>query len=140
MRKVHRSKIDSWLLALLTALIAVVCVSLVTAIYAGGKPVMLIALLLAVVGIGLPLWVLLTTRYTLDREVLLVRSDPFRWKVPVAEISGIMPTRNPLSSPALSLDRLRIVYGSGKSLMISSEDKERFIADLEALRAGARAV
>ena len=30
---------------------------------------------------------------------------------PVAEITRITPTRNPLSSPALSLDRLRNEYG-----------------------------
>jgi hypothetical protein len=70
----------------------------------------------------------------LGRDVLIVQSGPFKWKVPVAEITGITPTRNPLSSPALSLDRLRINYGDGNSLMVSPEDKEKFIADLDKLR------
>jgi hypothetical protein len=36
-------------------------------------------------------------------------------------------TRNPLSSPALSLDRLKITYGNGKRIMISPADKIGFL-------------
>ena len=48
--------------------------------------------------------------------------------------ANIRPTRNPLSSPALSLDRLRIDYGSGRSIMVSPEDKDKFIGDIEDAR------
>lgn len=61
-----------------------------------------------------------------------------KWQVPIAGITGITPTSNPLSSPALSLDRLRIDYGRGKSLMISPKNKEQFIRDLEARRRALR--
>jgi hypothetical protein len=36
-----------------------------------------------------------------------------------------------LSSPALSLDRLKIDYSDARSIMISPEDRERFLADLK---------
>ncbi|RDW18030.1 hypothetical protein CWR45_10245 [Oceanobacillus chungangensis] len=36
-------------------------------------------------------------------------------------------TKNPLSSPALSLKRLEIVYGQYNSVLISPFDREEFI-------------
>lgn len=91
-----------------------------------------------VLGAGLPVWLMLSTTYTIGESSLLVRSGPFKWQVPIAGITGITPTSNPLSSPALSLDRLRIDYGRGKSLMISPKNKEQFIRDLEARRRALR--
>jgi hypothetical protein len=80
-------------------------------------------------------WLLKTTCYTLEPTRLLVRSGPFSWNVPLAGIHSITPTRNPLSSPALSLDRLCIEYGKHGSLMISPADKQGFLRELETLRA-----
>ena len=75
-------------------------------------------------------WLCFSTSYTVTREALLVQSGPFSWVVPLREISSIEPTRNPLSSPALSLDRLRIRYGA-REIMISPADKAGFIAVIE---------
>jgi hypothetical protein len=43
-------------------------------------------------------------------------------------------SRSPFSSPALSLDRLQIDYGAGKSILISPADKEGFIEAIEECR------
>jgi hypothetical protein len=45
--------------------------------------------------------------------------------------------RLPGMAPALSLDRLRIDYGDGRSLMISPADKQGFLCDFAARRARA---
>lgn len=86
------------------------------------------------VGVGLPLWLLLSTHYTLEPRQLIVRSGPFKWCIALADITAITPTSNPLSSPALSLDRLRIDYGRGRSLMISPRNKEQFLHAVEVAR------
>ena len=86
-------------------------------------------------GIGLPCWLLTSTRYILESVRLTIHSGPFTWQVPVSDITKMYPTRNPLSSPALSLDRLCLEYGRGKSIMISPDNKEQFIQDLEQRRA-----
>jgi Bacterial PH domain len=78
---------------------------------------MLLVPLLA--GCGFVAWVVAATRYTLDSATLTVRSGPLRWTVPLSEIHSVTPTREPRSSPALSMDRLRIDYGHGRSLLIS---------------------
>jgi len=75
--------------------------------------------------------ILRSTYYRIDGGTLVIRSSVFSWRVPVADIRSITPTRSALSSPALSLDRLRIDYGR-KAIMVSPEDPKRFI---EALRA-----
>lgn len=51
-------------------------------------------------------------------------------RVPLREIRLVRSTRNPLSSPALSLDRLRIEYGR-RAIMISPDDKARFLEELQ---------
>src|SRR5690606_1532665 len=94
--------------------------------------VALAALLL--VGVILPLWILRSTYYTLDARYLHVRSGPFKWRVPLRDIRAVRPTRSPLSSPALSLDRLRIEFGRAGSIMISPGDKDRFLTELECRR------
>ncbi|MCW5568069.1 MAG: PH domain-containing protein [Dokdonella sp.] len=134
---VHPSKIDAWLAVVLATAMLGALVAAIMALAVPSPVAWAISAFTAIVGIGLPLWLLLSTRYTLARGELLVQSGPFRWRITVADITGIVPTSNPLSSPALSLDRLRIEYGPGRSLMISPRDKERFMRDVEAARRGA---
>lgn len=134
---VFRSKVDAWLAAvLLTG--AMASVGAVVAVAAVQAP--LYALLLSpivLLGAVLPLWILMTTDYTLAGGELRVRCGPFRWRVPLHAIRAVEPTRDPLSSPALSLDRLRIDYGRYESIMISPADKERFLSELERRRSAA---
>lgn len=130
---VFRSKIDAWLLvALLVAITMSIHAS--ATVLSAGPAAWWIVPFIVVLGIGLPLWLLLGTRYLLRPDQLTIRCGPFTWHVPVSAITSMTPTRNPLSSPALSLDRLRIDYGPGKSVMISPRDKERFIEQVEILR------
>ena len=50
---------------------------------------------------------------------------------PTPAISKVTPTRNLLSSPALSMDKLLIVHNDGKEAMISPHDKEAFLKLLD---------
>jgi len=131
---VHRSKIDAWLLAVLLVAMGASLWAAFAVLTRSPPQQWWSAALSLGAGFALPLWLLCGTRYTLEPQRLRVHSGPFRWQVPLAEITAITPTSNPLSSPALSLDRLRIDYGRGKMLMISPQDKDRFLRDIEALR------
>lgn len=80
---------------------------------------------------SLMLWVLYGTGYTITPDRLLIRCGPLSFDVRLDSIEFIFPTRSPWSSPACSLDRLRIVYGlSQQSIMISPEDKSGFLSAL----------
>lgn len=97
-----RSKVDIWLavVVLIAALSALVGV-----LYAGRSDPRIwpVGLVMVVVSLGLPAWIFPNTRYDLDDHTLHIRSAPFGWHIPVADVSAITETRNPLSSPALSL-------------------------------------
>ena len=137
MATVYRSKIDVWLIVVLAVAIVVSLLAALTVLSVRSPAAWSVAAFTAIIGAGLPLWLLLSTHYTLGHGQLVVRSGPFKWRIPVAEITSITPTSNLLSSPALSLDRLRIDYGVGKSVMISPRNKEKFVKDIEAARGGA---
>lgn len=137
MTTVYRSKIDVWLIAVLgITIVASLFASF--AILSSETPVAFaIATFTAIIGIELPLWLLLSTHYTLGDDRLTVQSGPFKWRIPVADITDITQSSNPISSPALSLDRLRIDYSRGSSLMISPHNKSEFLRDIEAARRNA---
>jgi hypothetical protein len=80
----------------------------------------------------LVLWVLLTTRYTLEGAHLGVRSGPFSWVIALKDIRAVTSTRDPHAAPALSLQRLRIDYGAGRSIMVSPAEEAQFLAELRA--------
>jgi hypothetical protein len=71
-------------------------------------------------------------RYGLGDTHLIIRFGIFRQRIPLADIREVHPTRNPLSSPALSLDRLHVQTGPGffNGVMISPADRNDFLDDL----------
>lgn len=134
---VYRSKTDAWLVAILVFSAIASLFGAIVVWSAGSAVAWALASFIAGIGAGLPLWLLYSTSYTLGQGQLVVRSGPFTWRITIADITSVTPTSSPLSSPALSMDRLRIEYGKGASLMISPRDKNRFLNDLEAARRAA---
>ena len=104
---VFRSKVDGWFRVLPWVGVLVVGAVLVIPVAQGDRAALWFtpALLLPA---ALPLWLLRTTNYTITGTHVRIRCGPFRWNVPLADVRAVRPTRNALSSPALSLDRLRI--------------------------------
>ena len=132
MTTVFESKRDTWIVALIWA-------GALGSAYAGFQqfdttaPLLprLGMLILLVAVAGFMLWVLYGTDYTLTDESLLIRCGPFRYRVPLAEIDSVSPSRNPLSSPACSLDRLLVKWrGESKRILISPSRKADFLREL----------
>jgi hypothetical protein len=120
--KVYRSKIDWWLML-------VVYGAFVFPIVEGIRMKQYI-MSLVFVGIILLISVLFyTTRYTIEGENLLI----WRTKIDIKSIRKIYKTRNPLSSPALSIDRIAIVYNKFDEVLISPADRAAFIQELVAI-------
>ena len=70
------------------------------------------------------------TAYYIADDMLEIRVGPFSNKIDIREIKSIEDSRNPLSSPALSLDRIKIVYGHSRVALISPKEKDLFIEEL----------
>jgi hypothetical protein len=126
--KRFKSKVDSWIKVLMGAVIVVQILAIGSAVFQAGDPRATTAMILiGVAVVGLMIWLTLATYYIVDRGTLKIVAGPFRWKVRIDEISAVEATRSPLSSPALSLDRLRIRYGKNRRIMVSPADKAAFL-------------
>jgi hypothetical protein len=67
-----------------------------------------------------------------DRD-LIIRSGLIRQTIPLSSIDEAKPTRNPLSAPAWSLDRLHIGYrkkGKISFVLISPANRNSFLREL----------
>lgn len=120
------SKIDTWLLLVLLITIIVSVFAAIISLAKGGITGIATALFVSALGAVLPAWLLMSTKYIITGDELLVRSGPFSHTIQIGSISSVRDTRNSRSSPALSLDRLLISYGNGQSIMVSPRDKEKF--------------
>ena len=125
------SKRDRWIVGLIGLGIVVSVVGgIVPSVLTGASWRELAMMGSLVVGLDvLMLWVLYGTGYTIKSDRLIIRCGPFSFCIWLNAIESITPTRSPWSSPACSIDRLKIVYGlSQQSIMISPADKPGFLS------------
>lgn len=125
---IFRSAVDGWYYAVIVVAAVVAAIAVVPLLWTGQALHIIVAVGTLLLAIGLPLWLLYSTSYRVDSKSLRVRSGPFRWTIPLDEIHDVRASRSPLSSPALSLDRIQIRYGRGKSMLLSPRDREKFLA------------
>jgi hypothetical protein len=131
------SKRDAWLVIVLWISTAMLVAGAIVTLASPGSLAARLALAAAMLGAGgFGPWVLQSTGYRVSAVEIAVRSGPFRWQVPLDAIESVVPSRNPLSSPACSLDRLRIGYrdahGRSRAMLLSPADKSGFLAALAA--------
>lgn len=78
------------------------------------------------------LYLCLQTKYIVTDTVLIVSVGFFMNRtIPIQEIKCIYKTSTPFGSPALSLDRIEILYGKSRSLVISPKDQTIFVKHLQ---------
>lgn len=124
MRVVYKSKVDVWLLALVYGLSVL---SAMPALYVGFSWIALIVLLFIVSFITL---LVFGIKYVIEGELLYIHYSCFHVEtVNINKITRISATRNPISAPAASIDRICIEYDNG-TVVISPKDKETFIRQL----------
>ncbi|GEM_PF-477228 len=122
-----RSAVDAWYYVVAFGAPAAV---VVIAYSAGGFKSMSEGLVVAgviVVSALVPLWLMVSTRYTIEGDVLLVRSGPVSKKILLGDIRSVTPSHSILSAPALSLRRLDIRYGDRGQVLISPADRDGFL-------------
>ena len=71
------------------------------------------------------------TKYTLSDGQLLINNGFSTQRIELTDITYIIPTRNMISAPALSLDRLEVDY-KNKKVLISPKDKRLFYQEIKA--------
>lgn len=92
----------------------------------GWLPLLLIGLLISAI-----VYLLISIKYIVENTTLIIKCGfIYKIKIDIFDIRIIEETRNPISSPAASLDRLEIYYGKFDSVIISPKDKHAFIDEL----------
>ncbi len=126
---VFRSKVDAKLWAIGLAMSAVALIAIITGPRLS-TGVLWLPVIATVLVAAIVVWVVLSTYYEFKGDALVAHSGPFSWRIPLKEISAVRESSSVRSGPALSLDRLDIVFGAGRVLLISPEDKTGFLAAL----------
>ncbi len=116
-----RSKIDWWVGAASCA--PLLAVPFAAMLESQSFTVVLVVILL---NVGLFGWTLCSTVYVVSETTLTARCMMMTRRVPLQSITALRATRNPMSAPALSLDRIEIVHADG-TLLISPADKAGFV-------------
>lgn len=135
MPQVFKSKVDVWFVLVIVGMLILLAGgwAVAAANPVGAAEGVWIALAVATMSLGLPIWMLLTTSYTIEGDTLTVRCGAMNSKVPLRSVTGITSTSTIVSAPALSLDRLEIRYGKGERVIVSPKAKGDF---LKAVMAG----
>lgn len=129
--QIFKSKQDVWLVSIiyLSSFICLLAGTWVLLYVVSITSIVVAALTILLGGIA-PIWLIVSLRYQIDQQYLSIVCGPFKWKIELCAITSVTPCNDMLASPALSLDRLRIVYGAGKAVLVSPQDKKRFIEAL----------
>jgi hypothetical protein len=126
--KRFKSKIDRWLFLVLVLAIVIDFVVIGAVLLKPGDPLTAtITIITSSLVVALIISIMIGTHYTVTRDLLVIRSGPFRFKVALHQIESVRESRSPLSSPALSMDRLLIRYGKRRRIMVSPDDKAGFL-------------
>ena len=123
--KTYRSKIDLWLMAL-------VFIPLVFPVVNGILEKDWSMLITFTIINALIIYLFSETKYIINGSKLNVRAGILvNTNIKIDEIKSVTKTYNPLSAPALSINRLEIKYGSNYDYaLISPKDRAGFVQDL----------
>lgn len=116
---VYKSKIDWWLIIVIGVLF---CYPIVEGIITKEY-------LMSLTFFGLISLIFLlfkSIQYKIEGQFLII----WRTKIDILKIKKIYSTNNPLSSPALSLDRIAVTYNKFDEVLISPKNRAEFIAEL----------
>ena len=128
----HPSKRDLWITVVIWVTAIVLIGATLSLVDSPMTPIVKYSLVLACLAMAvLSIWILYSTGYTMTSDKLAAHCGPFTTVVSLDAIEAISPSRNPVASPACSLDRLHIRYGGSESgLLVSPIDKRAFLEAL----------
>lgn len=121
---VFKSKIDLWMGAIF-ALLPIIMISAVI------EEPSVMTIVITILLIGMLVAILFGTKYVIEGEDLIIYGGLYKKKIAINQITSLRPTKNPLSAPALSLDRIEITFNPAMRLaLVSPKDKETFVKKL----------
>ena len=124
----YKSKIDLWLIIILTLVFGgIVIFSVIKKEWIG----FIIAIIPTIF-----IWNMFrSTYYIVTEEELIIRCGIFyKLVIKITDIRKISESNELISSPALSIDRLEILYNRFDTILISPKKKYEFLQSIETLK------
>jgi hypothetical protein len=124
----YKSKIDLWLIIILTLVFGgIVIFSVIKKEWIG----FIIAIIPTIF-----IWNMFrSTYYIITEEELIIRCGIFyKLVIKITDIRKISESNDLISSPALSIDRLEILYNRFDTILISPKKKYEFLQSIETLK------
>ena len=121
---VFNSKIDIWSGAIFALLPIVMIIGAI-------KEPDAVAIVVTVLIIVLLAMLFFGTKYVITGDELIIYGGIYKKKIAINQITSLRPTKNPLSAPAMSLDRIEITFNPHMQIaLVSPKDKETFVKKL----------
>ncbi len=133
---IYQTKKDRWLVLIVVLGGVMLLVQVINLIMVKGfhYTETRVLFLVSIVYFGILILLAYPVHYEITTTTLEIRSGILlHCKIPLSSIELVVPTRSPLSSPAWSLDRLKIDYiknSKKRVIMISPKDKKTFLLEL----------
>lgn len=121
------SKVDWWLAAIVISVPIISLGAAIASTVSGDTGATITGWLTVAAILALYVGVVWPVEYEVGGGELLIRYGFVRTRVPLEQITTVKPSRNPLASPALSLDRLRLDQRGGGFVLVSPADRGRFV-------------
>ncbi len=126
--KKYKSKIDLWLIIVLTVVFGgILVLSIIKKDWLGFTIAMIPAIFI---------WNMFTsTYYIITEDEVIIRGGIFyKLVIKITDIRKISESNDLISSPALSIDRLEILYNKFDTILISPKKKYEFVKSIEVLK------
>lgn len=131
------SRKDAWLVVVLSVAASIEVIAAAALATVGPASVWSGRLLpfLLVASAVVIVWSLFGTEYRVDGADLVIRSGPFRTRVPIASIASIAPTHSVNAALALSTTRLDLCCANpDKHVLVSPKEPAAFIGALRGVK------
>lgn len=120
MKRTFHTKVDAWLVVVMALPVLFIGYELI--IDFSWFLLLPFAFIIAIYAVTLPCY------YTIESQHLKIRTEIIIKKnIDIQQISRIAESNDPISSPAMSLKRLRIDFGQGDYILISPQNRKAFI-------------
>ena len=127
---IHKTKIDRWIAAVLIGIPGIMLLLSIIVFISADATAGFISLFSLIFVLVIYLLLVYPVYYETTVDFLIIRFGVIRYKINYSDINSVKPSRSLLSSPALSLDRLKIDHGKAMPTLISPVDKKIFLEDL----------
>lgn len=120
MKRTFHTKVDAWLVVVMALPVLFIGYELI--IDFSWFLLLPFAFIIAIYAVTLPCYYTIENQHLKIRAGIIIKKD-----IDIQQISRIVESNGPISSPAMSLKRLRIDFGQGDYILISPQNRKAFI-------------